>query len=155
MDAMATLTGVEETIEVTSYAEVAEALRSPKLAVVLDEDSRAIRGGTVLRLDGAVHTRRRRLLNRLVLRDHHAVLRKTTLLPALERELARARGDRRGDDRARPRRRRGAPRRSRRTSPAARRVPEAADAAAGGGTAITRRGGEPSRRDHAPREREA
>lgn len=78
----------EEVVEVTAYAEVREALRAAaRLAVVLDEERMPIRAGTVLRLDGEAHTRRRRLLNRLVLRDRHARLRAAVLAPAIDRQL--------------------------------------------------------------------
>lgn len=79
----------DEVVEVTSYADVVEALRaSAKLAVVMDPESEPIRGGTVLRVDGELHAKRRRLLNRLIFRDEHARLRASVLLPGLERELA-------------------------------------------------------------------
>src|SRR2546430_14349619 len=81
----------EEMVEVTTFAEVSEGLRAEsKLAVVLDDHSRPIRAGTVLRLDGREHTRRRRLLNRLVFRGEHARFRQAILGPALERHLAAA-----------------------------------------------------------------
>ena len=81
----------EEMVEVTTFAEVSEGLRAEsKLAVVLDDHSRPIRAGTVLRLDGKEHTRRRRLLNRLVFRGEHARFRRAILGPALERQLAAA-----------------------------------------------------------------
>jgi cytochrome P450 len=41
----------------------------------------------VLRLDGDAHTKRRRLLNRLVLRDRHARLREEVLRPAIDRQM--------------------------------------------------------------------
>ncbi len=76
-------------VEVTTYAEALEAFRSSsKLAVVLDEDSLPVRGGTVLRIDGEAHARRRRLLNRLVLRDRHNWFLREALYPAVERNLA-------------------------------------------------------------------
>ncbi len=76
-------------VEVTTYAEALEAFRSSsKLAVVLDEDSVPVRGGTVLRIDGEAHARRRRVLNRLVLRDRHNRFRREALYPAVERNLA-------------------------------------------------------------------
>jgi cytochrome P450 len=85
---------MDDLVEVTTYAEVVEALRaSTKLAVVMDEESEPVRGGTVLRVDGEVHAKRRRLLNRLVFRDEHARLREQVLRPALERELARLRAE--------------------------------------------------------------
>ena len=90
-------TAPAELVEVTSYAEVAEALRHPKLAVALDERSVPIRGGTVLRIDGEAHTKRRRLLNRLVFRGGHQRFRAEVLRPAIERELGAARA-RCGDD---------------------------------------------------------
>jgi cytochrome P450 len=95
-------TSADELVEITSYAEVVEAFRSPKFAVVMDEASRPIRGGTVLRLDGEAHAKRRRLLNKIVLRGRHASLRAGVLGPALERELARivARADEDGVARA-------------------------------------------------------
>lgn len=72
----------------TSYAEVREALRlAAKLAVVLDDEPLPVRAGTVLRIDGDAHTKRRRVLNRLVLRDRHSRLREEILGPALERAL--------------------------------------------------------------------
>jgi len=81
---------MDDLVEVTSYAEVVEALRaSTKLAVVMDEQSEPVRGGTVLRVDGEVHAKRRRLLNRIVFHDGHARLRERVLQPAIERELAR------------------------------------------------------------------
>ncbi len=83
-------TAPAELVEVTRYAEVAEALRHPKLAVTLDEQSVPVRGGTVLRIDGGAHTKRRRLLNRLVFRGGHQRLRAEVLRPAIERELALA-----------------------------------------------------------------
>ena len=85
---------MDDLVEVTAYAEVVEALRaSSKLAVVMDEESEPVRGGTVLRVDGDVHAKRRRLLNRLVFRDGHTRLRERVLRPALERELARLRAN--------------------------------------------------------------
>jgi len=90
-------TASAELVEVTRYAEVAEALRHPKLAVALDERSVPIRGGTVLRIDGEAHTKRRRLLNRLVFRGGHQRVRAEVLAPAIERELAAVRA-RRGPD---------------------------------------------------------
>ncbi len=79
----------EEVVEVTTYAEALDAFRSSsKLAVVLDEDSVPVRGGTVLRIDGEAHARRRRVLNRLVLRDRHKWFRREALCPAVERNLA-------------------------------------------------------------------
>ena len=85
---------MDDLVEVTAYAEVVEALRaSSKLAVVMDEESEPVRGGTVLRVDGDVHAKRRRLLNRLVFRDEHTRLRERVLRPALERELARLRAN--------------------------------------------------------------
>src|SRR5579859_2007986 len=80
-------TAPAELVEVTRFAEVAEALRHPKLAVALDERSIPIRGGTVLRIDGEAHTKRRRLLNRLVFRGGHQRLRADALRPAIDREL--------------------------------------------------------------------
>lgn len=86
---MTTDVRADELVEVTSYAEVLEAFRaSPRLAVVLDEDSAHIRGGTVLRIDGDAHAKRRKMLNRLVFRDRHAWFRERSLLPALDAELA-------------------------------------------------------------------
>ncbi len=95
-------TGPAELVEVTRFAEVAEALRHPKLAVALDERSIPIRGGTVLRIDGEAHTKRRRLLNRLVFRGGHQRLRADTLRPAIDRELRaiRSRADADGIARA-------------------------------------------------------
>ena len=55
---------------------------------MLDEDSVPVRGGTVLRIDGEAHARRRRMLNRLVLRDRHNWFRREALYPAVERNLA-------------------------------------------------------------------
>jgi len=79
---------MDDVVEVTSYSEVVEALRaSTKLAVVMDQESEPIRGGTVLRVDGAPHTTRRRLLNRLVFREGHTRLRESVLRPGLERDL--------------------------------------------------------------------
>lgn len=81
-------------VEVTSYPEVLEAFRAgAKLVSVLDDEPLPIRVGTVLRLDGDVHTGRRRMLNRLVLRGRHSRLRAEVLGPALERELARLLAD--------------------------------------------------------------
>src|SRR5579859_5832114 len=83
---------MDDLVEGTTYAEVVEALRaSAKLAVVMDQESEPIRGGTVLRIDGTAHAKRRRLLNRLVFHDEHARLRESVLRPALDRELARLR----------------------------------------------------------------
>ncbi|HEY8648790.1 MAG TPA: cytochrome P450 [Candidatus Limnocylindria bacterium] len=80
---------MDDLVEVTAYSEVLEALRaSAKLAVVMDAESEPIRAGTVLRIDGELHTRRRRLLNRLVFHGAHTRLRDTVLRPSLERELA-------------------------------------------------------------------
>ncbi len=77
-------------VEVTSFLEVTEGLRAAtKLAVVMDEESRPVRADTLLRIDGEAHTLRRRLLNKLVLRDEHRRLREEVLQPAVERELAR------------------------------------------------------------------
>jgi len=85
---------MDDVVEVTTYAEVVEALRaSAKLAVVMDEESEPVRGGTVLRVDGEVHAKRRRLLNRIVFHDGHTRLREQVLRPGLERELARVRRD--------------------------------------------------------------
>lgn len=84
----------DQVVEVTSYAEVREALRAAaKLAVVLDDELLPVRAGTVLRLDGQPHTTRRQLLNRLVLRDRHSRLREEVLRPALERALDELRAD--------------------------------------------------------------
>ena len=80
---------MDDLVEVTSYAEVLEALRaSGKLAVVMDAESEPIRAGTVLRIDDEPHTKRRRLLNRLVFKGGHTRLRDTVLRPGLERDLA-------------------------------------------------------------------
>ncbi|HEY8656054.1 MAG TPA: cytochrome P450 [Candidatus Limnocylindria bacterium] len=80
---------MDDVVEVTSYAEVLEALRaSAKFAVVMDAESEPIRAGTVLRIDDEPHTKRRRLLNRLVFKGGHTRLRDTVLRPALERDLA-------------------------------------------------------------------
>jgi cytochrome P450 len=85
---------MDDLVEVTTYAEVVEALRaSTKLAVVMDEESEPVRGGTVLRVDGEVHAKRRRLLNRIVMHDGHTRLREQVLRPALERELTRLRAN--------------------------------------------------------------
>src|SRR5579859_792592 len=84
-------TASAELVEVTRFAEVAEALRHPKMAVTIDERSVPVRSGTVLRIDGDAHTKRRRLLNRLVFRGGHQRLRAEVLRPAIERELALAR----------------------------------------------------------------
>lgn len=82
---MATSPVADQVVEVTSYAEVREALRAAaKLAVVLDDEPLPVRAGTVLRIDGPAHTKRRRLLNRLVLRDRHSRLREDVFAPALE-----------------------------------------------------------------------
>lgn len=82
------MTNADEYVEVTAYAEAVEALRaSAKLAVLMDEESEPVRGGTVLRIDGEAHAKRRRLLNRLVLRNGHARLREGVLGPAVERDL--------------------------------------------------------------------
>ncbi len=94
-------TASAELVEVTRYAEVAEALRSPRLAVALDERSVPIRGGTVLRIDGDAHTKRRRLLNRLVFRGGHQRFREQALRPATLRELAAIRARRDADGTAR------------------------------------------------------
>ncbi len=78
----------QELVEVTSYAEVAEALRSSNaLAVDVDALSMPIRGGTVLRIDGEAHRKRRRLLNRLVFRGGHELFRERVLSPTVERGL--------------------------------------------------------------------
>lgn len=80
---------MDEMVEVTAYPEVVEALRaSTKFAVVMDAESEAIRAGTVLRVDGELHSKRRRLLNRLVFKGGHTRMRDTVLRPALERDLA-------------------------------------------------------------------
>ncbi|MDE3112616.1 MAG: cytochrome P450 [Chloroflexota bacterium] len=94
-------TAAPELIEVTRFAEVAEALRHPKLAVTLDERSVPVRGGTVLRIDGEAHTKRRRLFNRLVFRGGHQRLRADVLRPAIDRELAAARARASADGRGR------------------------------------------------------
>jgi len=79
---------MDDMVEVTAYPEVVEALRaSAKFAVVMDAESEPIRAGTVLRVDGELHAKRRRLLNRLVFRGAHTRLRDSVLRPALEREL--------------------------------------------------------------------
>lgn len=78
----------EELVEVTSYAEVTEAFRAAAaLGVVTDDEHVPVRGGTVLRIDGSDHLRRRRALNALVLRDEHARLRSATLVPAVDRGI--------------------------------------------------------------------
>lgn len=80
---------MDDLVEVTAYAEVLEALRaSTKFAVVMDADSEPIRAGTVLRVDGEPHSKRRRLLNRLVFKGGHTQLRDGVLRPGLERDLA-------------------------------------------------------------------
>lgn len=90
----ATISERARLVEVTAYAEVREALRaSDRLAVVIDDASAPVRGGTVLRIDGEAHTKRRRVLNQLVLRDGHTLLREETLAPAMERNLATLRFD--------------------------------------------------------------
>ena len=78
----------QELVEVTSYAEVAEALReSNALAVDVDALSMPIRGGTVLRIDGDAHRKRRRVLNRLVFRGGHEHFRESVLGPTVARDL--------------------------------------------------------------------
>src|SRR5258706_5937444 len=68
-------------VELTRYAEVLEAFRSPLLRTLVEPGTGSLRSGTVLRIEGADHTRRRRTLNRLTSRDGAAWFRDRELVP--------------------------------------------------------------------------
>src|SRR5882672_4621815 len=68
-------------VELTGYAEVLEAFRSPLLRTLVEPGTGSLRSGTVLRIEGGEHTRRRRTLNRLTSRDGAAWFRDRQLVP--------------------------------------------------------------------------
>jgi cytochrome P450 len=82
-------------MDLTGYAEVLEAFRSPALRTLVEPGTGSLRSGTVLRIEGGDHTRRRRTLNRLTsrdgatwFRDHHLVPLVATELDDLKRDSA-------------------------------------------------------------------
>jgi cytochrome P450 len=76
----------ENHVQLSGYYEVVQALRLPGLLTENSAGDGAFRHGTLLRLNGPDHTRRRRALNRLI--RNHAFYRETILYPALEANLA-------------------------------------------------------------------
>jgi len=78
-------------VEVTEYGEVREAWRSRSLAADLGGASDAyLRAGTVFRLDGREHQRRRHTMGQLLKRRGHQRFRDTALFPYADAALARA-----------------------------------------------------------------
>lgn len=78
----------DEWVEITGIRDAQEVLRSSGISTRtggrVDE---LIRGGGVMRLDGAAHSTRRKTLNRLVRRDGHAWFRDKILFPTVDRTL--------------------------------------------------------------------
>jgi cytochrome P450 len=68
-------------VELTGYAEVLEAFRSPMLRTLVEPGTGSLREGTVLRIEGPEHTRRRRTLNRLTSRDGASWFQEHELVP--------------------------------------------------------------------------
>lgn len=85
-------------IELTAYSDVLEAFRSPALRTLVEPGTGSLRSGTVLRIEGGDHTRRRRTLNRLTSRDGAAWFRDHNIVPIVAAALA----DVKGAGRARP-----------------------------------------------------
>jgi cytochrome P450 len=80
-----------DVVELTGYGEVLEAFRSPLLRTLVEPGTGSLRAGTVLRIEGADHTRRRRTLNRLTSRDAAAWFRDQELAPIAAAALAELR----------------------------------------------------------------
>jgi len=74
-------------MDLTGYADVLEAFRSPALRTLVEPGTGSLRSGTVLRIEGGDHTRRRRTLNRLTSRDGATWFRDHNLVPIVAAEL--------------------------------------------------------------------
>src|SRR5688500_8232053 len=77
-----------DAIPVTAYAEVLEILRSPRMCPEQATENAPISGGVLTTTHGASHTRRRRIMNRLVRPAALEHYRDVLLLPALRAQLA-------------------------------------------------------------------
>jgi cytochrome P450 len=87
-------------VELSGYSEVLEAFRSPLLRTLVEPGTGSLRSGTVLRIEGGEHTRRRRTLNRLTSRDGAAWFRDRELVPIANEALGALRWS--AQDRGRP-----------------------------------------------------
>jgi cytochrome P450 len=77
-------------IRLTSYADVAEALRARELRQALYDAGSALMGPVIVNLHGQEHVDRRRLENRLFRRDVFAAWERELIAPTLEAALAPA-----------------------------------------------------------------
>lgn len=74
---------------VTSYREVDEVFRSPKMTPFLHDGTEEFRGGTVRQIDGPAHRTRRRMMGRLLRGQGDVRFRQEVLMPTIERNLRR------------------------------------------------------------------
>jgi cytochrome P450 len=83
--------GRNEFIDIYGYAAHAEVLRSPDVSIAGGagaNDQEHFRGGTMGRLDGPEHVKRRRIMNRLLRAQGHSSFRDNALYPTLEHNLS-------------------------------------------------------------------
>jgi cytochrome P450 len=78
-------------IRITGMQDAIEILRSDKFRMEPVGREAPLREGTLLKLDGDIHHRRRRVANRLVRREWHQRYRQDTLIPTLDRRMAQLR----------------------------------------------------------------
>jgi cytochrome P450 len=88
---------LRDVVRLTTMRDCLEALRLDKLHQEQFAPEAPFREGTIIKLDGPEHLKRRRILNRLVRKEAHARWRQDVLLPTIRQELA-AVLDRRGPD---------------------------------------------------------
>lgn len=74
-------------IRITGMRDAIEILRSEKFRMEPVGREAPLREGTLLKLDGDVHHRRRRVANRLVRREWHQRYRQDALIPTLDRTM--------------------------------------------------------------------
>jgi len=77
----------------TRYHDVLEAFRSPALSTLVNDGTEPFRGGTVLRIEGESHHKRRKTLGRLLRGDGDRWFREEVLFPTIRRNLDRVLGD--------------------------------------------------------------
>jgi cytochrome P450 len=87
-----------DVVRLSTMADCIEALRSDKLRPERFGPEAPFRDGTIIKLHGAEHVARRRVLNKLVRREAHTYWREAVLVPVMQAELQKALEDRGPDD---------------------------------------------------------
>lgn len=78
---------LRDVVRLTTMRDCLEALRLDKLHQEQFAPEAPFREGTIIKLDGPEHLKRRRILNRLVRKEAHARWRQDVLLPTIRQEL--------------------------------------------------------------------